>query len=131
MKIVCDTNVLIAALVADGLCRDILKRRLANWEIIVSRPLLEELERTLKEKFDATPSEIPFLKVLQDRATMVRIKPLSHPICRDSDDDKILATAIAGKAEILLTGDKDLLVLKEHIGIRILSPRQFVEWLDG
>jgi predicted nucleic acid-binding protein len=50
--------------------------------------------------------------------------------CRDRDDDKVLAAAIAGKADLIVTGDEDLLVLGQHHGIRILSPRQFVELLD-
>jgi len=42
----------------------------------------------------------------------------------------VLATPLAAKAEIILTGDNDLLVLREFRGIKILSPRQFVEWMD-
>jgi predicted nucleic acid-binding protein len=51
-------------------------------------------------------------------------------VCRDRDDDNVLATAVAGQADIILTGDDDLLVLGEYNGIRILSPRQFVELMD-
>jgi predicted nucleic acid-binding protein len=51
-------------------------------------------------------------------------------VCRDRDDDKVLETAVAGQADIILTGDRDLLILGEHNGIRILSPRQFVELMD-
>ena len=60
----------------------------------------------------------------------VRPKALSRPVCRDRDDDKVLETAVAGQADIILTGDRDLLILGEHNGIRILSPRQFVEIMD-
>jgi predicted nucleic acid-binding protein len=45
-------------------------------------------------------------------------------------DDVVLATALAGKADVIVTGDDDLLVLKEFRGIRILSPRQFLQLLD-
>jgi uncharacterized protein len=131
VKVVCDTNVLIAGMVADGLCRDLVKRRLARVELITSRALLEELVRTLRRKFGTDPSEVPLLKAYRERATLVRPKALPKPVCRDRDDDKVLATAVAGKADIILTGDDDLLVLGEYEGIRILSPRQFVEMLDG
>ena len=57
-------------------------------------------------------------------------KPLPKPVCRVVDDDEVLATALAAKAEIILTGDNDLLVLREFRGIKILSSRQFVEWMD-
>jgi putative PIN family toxin of toxin-antitoxin system len=130
VKVVCDTNVLIAGMVADGLCRDIVKRRLPRTEIITSRALLDELARTLRNKFDTDPAEVPLLKAYRERATLVRPKALSRPVCRDRDDDKVLETAVAGQADIILTGDRDLLILGEHNGIRILSPRQFVELMD-
>ena len=131
MRVVCDTNVLVAGMVADGLCRDLIKRRLLSVEIVTSPALLDELARTLRRKFGTDPAEVPFLKVYRERATLVRPKALPRPVCRDRDDDKVLATAVAGKADVILTGDDDLLVLGEYNGISILSPRQFVELMDG
>jgi putative PIN family toxin of toxin-antitoxin system len=118
-------------MVADGLCRDLVKRRLARVELVTSRALLEELARTLRRKFDTDPAEVPMLKAYRERATLVRPKALPKPVCRDRDDDTVLATAVAGKADIILTGDDDLLVLGEYNGVRILSPRRFVEMIDG
>ena len=57
-------------------------------------------------------------------------QPLPARVCRDKNDDVVLATALAGKADVIVTGDDDLLVLKTFRGIRILSPRQFLELLD-
>ena len=111
MKVVCDTNVLVAGMVADGLCRDIVKRRLPRTEIITSRALLDELARTLRNKFDTDPAQVPLLKAYRERATLVRPQARSRPVCRDRDDDKVLETAVAGQADIILTGDRDLLVL--------------------
>jgi len=130
VKVVCDTNVLVAGMVAEGLCRDIVKRRLLHAELITSRASLDELARTLRKKFGTDPAEVPFLKIYRERATLVRPASLPHPVCRDRDDDKVLATAVAGQADIIVTGDDDLLVLVEYQGIRILSPRQFVDMLD-
>lgn len=130
MKLVCDTNVLIAGVVADGLCRDIVKRRLLRVELVTSRALLEELACTLRDKFDTSLDDLPLFQAYRERATVVRRVALPHPVCRDKDDDKVLETAIAGHADIILTGDQDLLVLKKYQGIRILSPRQFVEEMD-
>jgi len=131
VKIVVDTNVLIAGVVAEGLCRDIVKRRLPACELFTSRALLAELAEKLRDKFDLNPTDLPLLRIYEDEATVVKPKPLAKPVCRDSDDDEVLATALAAKAEIILTGDDDLLVLKEFQGIRILSPRQFTEWMDS
>jgi len=129
VRVVCDTNVLIAALVADGLCRDIVKRRLPRVDLFVSLALLRELDRTLRRKFGATAASLPFLKVYRDRAQLVTPDRLPAPVCRDPDE-VVIATAIAARADVILTGDDDLLVLRRHGQIRILSPRQFVELLD-
>jgi len=130
VRLVVDTNVLIAGLVADGLCRDIVKRRLPACELFTSRALLDELAEILREKFDTRSQDLPLLQVYEAEATIVRPKPLPKPICRDTDDDEVLATAVAARAEIILTGDDDLLALEEFQGVRILSPRKFVQWMD-
>jgi putative PIN family toxin of toxin-antitoxin system len=130
VRVVCDTNVLVAGVVADGLCRDIVKRRLLGVDLVTSRTLLDELARTLRRKFGTDPEDVPLLAAYRERATLVRRVALPGPVCRDHDDDAVLATAIAGHADIILTGDEDLLVLGDYQGMRILSPRQFVELMD-
>lgn len=130
MRLVVDTNVVIAALAADGLCRDLVRVRLRPHTIITSDWLLAELRRTLRKKFKADPDELPLVLALSDEAEIVTPVSLSERVCRDKDDDIVLATAMAGRAAIILTGDHDLLVLKKFRGIAILSPRQFLEMLD-
>jgi len=130
VRIVVDTNVLIAGLVADGLCRDIVKRRLPACEVVTSPFLLNELKEKLSEKFGVNPKTVPLLKLYEDQARVVAVVPLAEPVSRDPDDDLVLSAALEGKAEVILTGDKDLLILKEFRKIKILSPRQFVEWMD-
>jgi uncharacterized protein len=130
VRIVVDTNVIIAGLVAEGICRDIVKRRLPACELFTSRALLDELAAKLQEKFGLDPNELPLLKIYEDEAAVIKPSKLSESVCRDEDDDEVLATALAAKAEIILTGDKDLLMLKEFQGVKILSPRQFAEWMD-
>ena len=131
MKIVLDTNVLIAALVADGLCRDLVRRRVRAHELCTSEALLKELSATLRRKFKVSPADLPWLEEYRMRATLVKPLALPSPVCRDPDDDLVLATAVAAKAAVIVTGDDDLLTLKKHAGIAILSPRQFLEHLDG
>jgi putative PIN family toxin of toxin-antitoxin system len=131
VKLICDTNVLIAGLVADGLCRDIVKRRLPKHELFTSEVLLAELEEKLRDKFGVNPDSVPFLKMYRDRAKIIEATALPNRVCRDRDDDEVLAVAVAAKAEAIVTGDKDLLILKTHSGIPILSPRQLVELLDA
>ncbi len=130
MRLVLDTNVLIAAVVADGLCRDLVRVRLRSHAIITSEPLLKELRATLRGKFKADADKLPLVAALREEAEIVVPAVLSERVCRDKDDDVVLATAVAGKAQIIVTGDDDLLVLKKFRGVRILSPRQFLEVLD-
>jgi predicted nucleic acid-binding protein len=52
-------------------------------------------------------------------------KPLTKPVCRDADDDWILAAALEAKADIIVTGDNDLLVLQSFQNIGIIKPNEF------
>jgi putative PIN family toxin of toxin-antitoxin system len=131
VKVVCDTNILIAGLVTDGLCRDIVKRRLPSLELFTSKPLLRELAEKLKEKFGVESEELPLLAAYGEKVSIIKPSHLPKPVCRDPDDDEVLATAVTAQVDVILTGDNDLLSLKTFEGIRILSPRQFVELLDA
>lgn len=130
MKLVLDTNVLLAAVLADGLCRDLVTKRIRAHELLTSERLLDELAEQLRDRFKVDPDEVPFLTAYRERATLVAAPPLPQPVCRDPDDDWVLATAVAGRADVMITGDQDLLVLGQHAGIAILSPRRFLELLD-
>lgn len=127
MKVVLDTNVLIAGVVADGLCRNLVRRHAREHELFTSEILLRELANKLKTKFNEDPADLPMMAIYQNQVKLVAPMPLASPICRDADDDAVLATAVAAKADVIVTGDDDLLVLKQFQGIRILSPRQFLE----
>ena len=130
MSLVLDTNVFVAAVVADGLCRDLVRVRLRSSTIITSEQLLDELRATLRLKFKADPDKLPLLSALREHAEIVAPVRLGQRVCRDKDDDTVLASAVAGRADIIVTGDHDLLALKKFRGIRIVSPRQFLEFLD-
>ncbi len=131
MRVVLDTNVLIAAIAADGLCRDLVRRRVRTHDLCTSEALLKDLASTLRRKFGINPADVPLLAEYRLRATLVKPVALRAPVCRDPDDDVVLATALATHADAIVTGDADLLVLQERADIPILSPRQFVEHLDG
>jgi len=130
VRLILDTNVLVASVVADGLCRDLVRVRLRPHTIITSEPLLAELRTTLRVKFKADPGKLPLLLALREQAEIVAPLRLGQRVCRDNDDDIVLATAVAGKANVIVTGDDDLLALKKFRDIRVLSPRQFLEFLD-
>ena len=130
MRLVLDTNVIVASVVADGLCRDLVRVRLLPHTIITSESLLDELRTTLRKKFKVDADKLPLLSALRELAEIVKPARLGERVCRDKDDDVVLATAFAGKADAIVTGDNDLLALSKFRGVRILSPRQFLELLD-
>ena len=74
---------------------------------------------------------LALLALYRRQAAWCEVRPLDAPVCRDPDDDWVLATALAGQADAIVTGDADLLVLDVFQGIAILSPRQFIERWHG
>ncbi len=96
---------------------------------MISEFILNEVREKLVGKFKYT-SEVAneAIRLLRSRMELVIPAPLDKPVCRDADDDNILATAMAGDCECIITGDKDLLVLKHFQGIDILSPSDFQEY---
>lgn len=130
MTVVLDTNVLVAGLVAKGLCLEVVQRTIRMRCLVSSSPLLDELESTLRLKFVVTPAVARFLTLLREQTTLVEPFVLPEPVCRDADDDVVLGTAMAAGADVIVTGDKDLLVLGAYEGIRIETPRQFLGSLE-
>jgi len=127
--IVFDTNVLVAALVAKGLCHEVVVRGLGACTVATSELLLDELEQTLRAKFTVGSAGAAFLVQLRRRIRIVEPARLDGPVSRDVDDDVVLATAVAAGATVIVTGDQDLLVLGQYAGIDILSPREFLSRL--
>lgn len=131
MTVVLDTNVIVAALVAKGLCHEVVVRALASSTVVTSPALLDELEHTLRAKFALGPAATAFLEQLQRRVHLVVPTPLATPVSRDADDDVVLATAVAANATVIVTGDLDLLVLRTYRGIEIATPRDFLSRLGS
>jgi putative PIN family toxin of toxin-antitoxin system len=131
VTVVLDTNVLVAALVAEGLCREVVHRVIRMRGAVTSRPLLDELDATLRRKFTVTPATAAFLKAFRELVRVVDPSPLDQAVCRDPDDDLVLAAAVAAGANLIVTGDDDLLVLGTYAGIAIVSPRRLLEMLDS
>ena len=128
MKAVFDTNVLIAAFLTEGVCAKLMIRaRRRDFDLILCDGILQEFERVLKKKFAATPHETSEALIILSEAALEILGRTDSitPICRDSDDDLILACARDAVADYVVTGDEDLLVLKNYEGISIVNPREF------
>src|SRR4030042_825208 len=128
MKAVFDTNVLIAAFLTDGICTKLLTRaRRRDFNLILCDGILQEFKRVLKKKFATSPHETSEALTILSEATQEILGQTDSivPICRDLDDDLILACAKDAVADYIVTGDEDLLVLKNYEGIKITNPREF------
>ena len=132
MKIVLDANVIIAAFAARGLCESIMEVCLSDHEILLCDELLEEILINLRLKIKLSTKIVDDIgDLLMEQVSMIDPVPLSPDICRDLDDIKVLGLAVAGSANCIVTGDKDLLILKEFQGIPILTPRAFSSLLHS
>lgn len=126
MKIVLDTNVLIAAFIARGACAELFEHCLTQHSIFISPFILEELKDSLEKKLNFPPEKTyELIEFIKQNVQEVNSAPLSELVCRDPDDDLILSTALAAGAECLITGDDDILSLREFQGIAILGPSDF------
>lgn len=129
MRLLLDTNVLVAALVARGACSDLLEHCVRHHVVISSRPLLDELRDVLTRKFHQRAVDVrAALRLFEETFTLVAPDALEPPTCRDRDDDVVLATARAGDCAAIVTGDQDLLILDPFQGIRVLAPSGFWKW---
>lgn len=129
-RAVLDTNVVVSALLWRGLPgRFIELAGEGELKLFTSAALLKELAATLSKPklakaVAATGLDAQTMLRLYGRiAQRVHPSPLPAPVSRDKDDDAVLACAAAGRADIIVTGDDDLLVLQRYGDCRILKPQ--------
>jgi len=130
VRVFLDTNVLASAFATRGLCADVLRHVLADHELLVGEVVLQELRRTFKKKF-RLPAELvdDIERMLRDHEVVPRPDRPSLVTLRDPDDQWIVASAVAGRADLLVTGDRDLLDAADKLPLAVLDPRGFWELL--
>ncbi len=129
MKIVLDTNILIAAFISHGACTELFEHCVRNHDVIGSEFILKEFSKHMTGKFKVPAREVSqTMRLLRSRISVVVPVKLDKNVCRDPKDHHILGGAIKGKCQCIITGDKDLLILKKFQGVNIFSPRQFWEY---
>jgi len=134
LRVVLDTNVLVSALLFTGTVSELVPL----WQreaitVLLSREILDEYLRVLAyPKFRLSEAEIkelldsellPFVEVVKPR-TRVSV------VTRDSADNKFLECAVSGKADVLISGDQDLLAVQRYRKVRIQTPSRFLEDLS-
>jgi uncharacterized protein len=127
VRIVFDTNVLLAGVFAHGMCEELLDLTLGDPRhvVITSQYILREFVDRAVSKFGAPADEVrKAARILESQMEMVDPLPVRAGACRDSDDLPILGTGLAAKADCLATGDRHLLELKTFQSIPIITPRE-------
>ncbi|PIN91204.1 putative toxin-antitoxin system toxin component, PIN family [Candidatus Pacearchaeota archaeon CG10_big_fil_rev_8_21_14_0_10_32_14] len=131
MRVILDTNVFISGIFWEGnYCSQIIDLWMkGKFELVVSKDTLDELVKTLKSF--KIPLKIDLIedwrKLLIENSICIETSHKLNVIKEDPDDDKFLETAIEGKAEIIVSQDNHLLRLKEFQGIKIITPKEFLD----
>jgi putative PIN family toxin of toxin-antitoxin system len=128
LKVVFDTNILISALVFPGGRGETALRRIVEEQdqLVISKPILDELLGILARKFARDAEELAHVAVfLSGLAILVRPRRRVR-VVKDDPDNRILECAAAGRARVIVTGDKELLALGKYRDVRIISLREYL-----
>jgi putative PIN family toxin of toxin-antitoxin system len=125
LRIVLDTNVIVAAFAARGLCAEVFEVCASNHTIVISEHILAEINSAFLKKVKL-PHEIihDITDYLRDVAETVKPDQIDTSVCRDRHDLPVIGTATKGNVDFIVTGDADLLALKSYRGIHIITPRE-------
>jgi uncharacterized protein len=137
---VADTTVLVSAfLTPRGVSSEFLRRaREGAFVLVLAAEILEEARdrllhrRRIRKRYPYTDERVHrFHRLLQTTTTVVAHLPTVTGVVRDPNDDMVIACALKARADYVVTRDKDLLSLGAYKGIRMVTPRQFLDCLEG
>ena len=132
MKVLLDTNVIVSAVTTRGLCADVFRAVIGAHELVICPQVIEETDRILRTKFSVPDDLIrEYRELIRQDAVLVEPNDLPDISIRDKDDAAIIGAAIAGRVDVLVTGDKELQDMGSFRQVRILSPRAFWEELTA
>jgi len=128
MRIVLDTDIYISAILVGGKPEQIIDlAREGEIEIYISKPILIEIERILKEKIGHTDEQVQHELLDIESITKFTSPKITLAVVEDDPDNRILECAVQEKVDYLVSGDtKHLQPLKAYKGIKIVSPAQFL-----
>ncbi len=132
MKVVLDTNVIISSFVSNGICKNLFEICLESFTIIISKYIMDELNSIFNKKFKMPADKIKeIIDFLNENCELKTYEKIEEQVCRDRDDDNILALAKDSSVSYIITGDKDLLVLEKYNSIPIITPRIFFNIMNN
>ncbi len=130
MRVFLDTNVLVSAFATRGLCADVFRLVLASHELVVGQVVLEELEGVLRKKVGLPEGALQeLLEFPREHTIIEKPEKTDLEVVADPADAWVLASAVAAKADYLVTGDSDLLEISEEVDLEIVTPRELWERL--
>ena len=126
MRVLLDTNVLVAAFATHGVCQDVFQLVLSEHHLVLGEANVEELERVLATKLRMPLAQVQeVVEFVREHAeVIVPTAPAEWPV-RDADDRWVVAAALAGKVDVVVSGDKDPLEDSVEDQLRVVSPRSF------
>ncbi|MCH8072954.1 MAG: putative toxin-antitoxin system toxin component, PIN family [Proteobacteria bacterium] len=130
MRVFLNTNVLVAAFGTRGLCEDVLRTTLSEHDLIIGTQVHAEAERVLADELRMPASKARSIPAfIRQHAEVIEPSAPAALPGKDPDDQCIVAAATEGHADVLVSGDQDLLEIADRVKIDILSPRGFWEAL--
>jgi putative PIN family toxin of toxin-antitoxin system len=130
VRIVLDTNVIVAAFASRGLCAEVFEVCITGHTLVTSDFILDEIRSSLLKKLKLPKHVVrEVIEYLRDVSEIVEPDLINRSVCKDKDDLPVIGTATKGNASYIVTGDADLLSVENYRGIDIITPRQFWERL--
>lgn len=126
MRVFLDTNVLVSAFATRGVCADVLRVVLTEHTLVTSEVVLRELTRALRTRIKLPARVVDDIEgFLREYEVFPRPSAPSPLRIRDVDDRWVLASAVDARADLLVTGDRDLLDVATDAPVKIVDPRAF------
>ncbi|MBW6484937.1 MAG: putative toxin-antitoxin system toxin component, PIN family [Syntrophobacterales bacterium] len=126
MKIILDTNVIIAAFASRGLCSAVFELCLDRFDVILSEAILAEVSMNLERKIKLPlPQGNLIVSYLRENCLISETDDLDESLCRDENDIHVLGLAHRSLADYIITGDQDLLCLVKYQNTQMVTPREF------
>jgi uncharacterized protein len=129
VRVVFDTNILVSALVFPGGRGDAALQRIIEEqdELVLSKPILDELLGILARKFSRDAEELARVAVLLSEVATIVSPRRRLRVVKDEPDNRVLECALTGRAQAIVTGDHALLALRNFRGVRLLSLRDYMD----
>lgn len=126
MKILFDTNVLVSAFMTGGSCYDIIDHSVHEHDLYYTAFVMDEFRRVFKDNFRfSKPLIEEFISFINRFFIKGDTSDTVENVCKDPNDNQVLADAVINDIDAIVTGDKDLLDLKNYKGIKIISPKEY------